>query len=86
MATFLLSHRHAPAECRFAFAAWRGFDSPLRHSSALATCGGAPEQGGAEHMLIWTVEAESDAQAMSLLPPWLAERTEVRLVGEVSIP
>ncbi len=83
---FVLSHRHAPEQCGVAFAAWRGFESPLRHSSALATCGGAPGQGSAEHLLIWTVDAETEAEAIALLPPWLAERTEVRLVGEVSIP
>lgn len=83
---FVLSHRHAADQCGVAFAAWRGFESPLRHSSALATCGGAPDETVAEHLLIWTVDAESEAQAIALLPPWLAERTEVRLVGEVAIP
>jgi len=83
---FVLSHRHAPEECGVAFAAWRGFDSPLRHHSALASCpiNGAEDRG--EHLLIWTVEAAGAKQALALLPPWLAERSEVRLVGEVSIP
>jgi hypothetical protein len=50
MATFVLCHRHEPAECRFAFAAWRGFDSPLRHATALASCavGGPPAEAGLE--------------------------------------
>jgi hypothetical protein len=82
---FVLSHRHAPAQCGVAFAAWRGFDSPLRHHPALASCmsdnGDAPE-----HLLIWTVEAEGPEQALALLPPWLADRAEVRRVGEVAIP
>ena len=81
---FVLSHRHAPAECGVAFAAWRGFDSPLRHGSALATCPSDGVEG--EHLLMWTVEAEGPDAALALLPPWLAERAEVRRVGEVSIP
>ena len=82
---FVLSHRHAPKDCGVAFAAWRGFESPLRHHSALASC---PSDGvdDSEHLLIWTVEATSPEQALALLPPWLAERAEVRRVGEVAIP
>ena len=83
---FVLSHRHAPTDCGVAFAAWRGFDSPLRHQSALASCpsDGADDHG--EHLLIWTVEAAGPEQALALLPPWLAERAEARRVGEVAIP
>jgi hypothetical protein len=39
-----------------------------------------------EHLLIWTIEAKDETQALALLPPWLAERAEARLVGEVAIP
>jgi hypothetical protein len=82
---FVLSHRHAPHECGVAFAAWRGFESPLRHTSTLASCStNGADQG--EHLLIWTVDAASSEQALALLPPWLADRAEVRRVGEVSIP
>jgi hypothetical protein len=82
---FVLSHRHVSGDCGIAFAAWRGFDSPLRHQSALASCpSDAIDEG--EHLLIWTVEAAGAEQALALLPPWLAERAEVRRVGEVSIP
>lgn len=83
---FVLSHRHAPKDCGVAFAAWRGFDSPLRHHSALASCPSDAAEDGGDHLLIWTVDAESEAEAIALLPPWLATRTEVRVVGEVSIP
>ena len=38
MPLFLLHHRHVPAECAAAFAAWTGFESPLRHESAASTC------------------------------------------------
>ena len=82
---FVLSHRHAPGDCGVAFAAWRGFDSPLRHQSALASCPSDGVEDG-EHLLIWTVDADWPQQALALLPPWLAERAEVRRVGEVSIP
>ncbi len=83
---FVVSHRHAPAECGVAFAAWRGFESPLRHTRTLASCAKQPATDLDEHLLIWTVEAEDEAQALTFLPPWLAERTEVRRVEEVSIP
>jgi hypothetical protein len=82
---FVLSHRHAPAECGVAFAAWKGFDSRLRHTSTLASCASAQE-GEAEHLLIWTVEADGAEEALALLPPWLADRADVRRMGEVAIP
>jgi hypothetical protein len=83
---FVLSHRHPPTECGVAFAAWKGFDSPLRHTSALASCARQPVADTGEHLLIWTIEAEDEAQALALLPPWLAERAEARVVGQVAIP
>ena len=81
---FVLNHRHPPDRCGVAFAAWRGFDSPLRHSQALASCAAATGEG--EHLLTWTVDAGSREEALALLPPWLAERTEAEQVGEVAIP
>jgi hypothetical protein len=80
MPTFQLLHRHEPDECRFAYAAWRGFSSPLRHHRALSSCA----DGG--HRICWTVEAESANAALSLLPHFLAVRSEVHLVTEVTIP
>ncbi len=77
---FLLSHRHQPDECRFAFAAWNGFSSPLRGHPALASC----EQG--EHEVWWTVHAPDAASALGQLPPYVEHRTAVRPVGEVTIP
>jgi hypothetical protein len=68
---FLLSHRHEPGECRFAFAAWHGFDSPLRKRSTIGTC----HAGG--HALWWEDEAGDPQAALAQLPPFLAERTEV---------
>ena len=51
MPLFLLHHHHEPAECEAAFAAWRGFSSPLRRHPAPSTC----LAGG--HALWWKVEA-----------------------------
>ncbi|MBX6391784.1 MAG: hypothetical protein IRZ08_22820 [Frankia sp.] len=83
MATFVLCHRHGPNECRFAFAAWRGFDSPLRHGSALASCAAG---GDGDHQMFWTVQAADAAAALALLPGFLAARTTAVGVTEVTIP
>ena len=80
MPTYVLSHHHEPAECRAAFAAWKGFDSPLRHHPVLGSC---PQDG---HSLWWTVEASGEDEALATLPPYVAERTEVIEVSEVTIP
>lgn len=83
---YLITHRHRARDCGVAFAAWRGFESPLRHTSALATCRDAAAGPGSEHVLFWTVEADSPGAATAMLPPWLAERSEVQRVVEVEIP
>jgi hypothetical protein len=80
VSTFLLCHRHAAAECRFAFAAWRGFDSPLRHGHALSSC----QEGG--HALWWIVVADDDQSALALLPPFVRGRAQATAVSEVPIP
>lgn len=80
MPKYLLQHRHESPECRVAFAAWRGYDSPLRHRAALATCA----EGG--HELWWTVQAADPSAALAQLPPYLAERSVALEVSEVPIP
>lgn len=80
MLTFALSHRHGADECRFAYAAWRGCDSPLRHAQAWSSCA----QGG--HAIWWTVEATDPEAALSLLPPFVAARTQVEAVTKIPIP
>ena len=80
MPRYLLSHRHAESECPVVFAAWKGFDSPLRQRPTLSTC----HEGG--HRLWWTVDAFDETEARRLLPPYLADRTEVIAVSEVMIP
>lgn len=76
----MLSHSHGAGECRTAYAAWNGFDSPLRHNETLASCA----SGG--HRIFWTVEAGDEHEALAQLPPYVAERTEVSEVREVPIP
>ncbi len=80
MPLFMLSHRHAPAECAAAFAAWRGFDSPLRGRPVASTC----RDGG--HALWWRVEAPSRDAALAQLPPYVAHRTDAIHVRDVQIP
>lgn len=80
MRRFLLNHRHRPRECRAAYAAWNGFESPLRAREAVSSC------ASGEHRIVWTVEAEDMQRALALLPPFVAQRTEVNEVKEVPIP
>jgi hypothetical protein len=80
MARFVLHHQHAPRECRSVFAAWKGHESPLRHRVTVASC----VFGG--HAIWWTVEAQSQEEALGLLPCYVAERTTANAVREVEIP
>jgi hypothetical protein len=80
MPFFLLHHQHDQAECAAAFAAWTGFDSPLRHGRAASTC----LSGG--HAVWWRVQAENAAAALALLPRYVARRTVSIEVREVEIP
>jgi len=85
VATFMLDHRHPPDECSVVFAAWRGFESPLRRDAAYSSC--AAGNGGNEHHRIWwTVDAVDARAALAMLPPFVAERTEASAIGEVRIP
>jgi hypothetical protein len=80
MHRYLLCHRHERHECGVVFASFRGHRSPLRHQPALATC----RSGG--HAIWWTVEAATEADALALLPTYVAERTTATSVSEVEIP
>jgi len=80
MPCFLLHHHHQPHECGVVFAAFRGFESPLRHRAAVASC------RSGSHSIWWTVETPSQERALALLPYYLAERTTVTAVTEVEIP
>ena len=80
MPVFVLTHQHEPHECGAAFAAWKGFDSPLRHRPTLGSC----LEGN--HHTWWRVEAPDAQAARALLPPFVAQRTEVEPAREVRVP
>ena len=80
MAVYVLHHQHEPSECPAAYAAWHGFDSPLRRHPAPSTC----LTGG--HAIWWQVEARDAAAALALLPGFVAGRTRAILVRDVGIP
>jgi hypothetical protein len=77
---FLLHHHHAAGECTAAFASWRGFSSPLRGRPAACSC------LFGEHDIWWLVEVDDQDAAIALLPPFVAERTRVWAVRDLSIP
>ena len=77
---YLLQHRHEAQECGVAFASFKGHESPLRHEATIGSC----RSGG--HELWWTVEAASEAEALALLPHFVAERTTATRVSELGIP
>jgi hypothetical protein len=80
MPLFVLSHRHEPEECGAAFAAWKGFDSPLRRQTAVASC------VDGLHRAWWHVDAPDAESALAQLPPFVAQRTEVERAREVTLP
>ena len=80
MTRYLIHHRHAAHECGVAFASFRGHESPLRHRAALSSCA----SGG--HAIWWTVDAANEADALALLPFFIAERSTATAVAEVAIP
>jgi hypothetical protein len=80
MPRYVLHHRHERHECGAVFASFKGHGSPLRHQATLASC----RSGG--HAIWWTVDAPSEADALWLLPYYVAERTTVARVSEVEIP
>jgi hypothetical protein len=80
MTRFLLHHRHEARECRAAFAAWKGFQSPLRHRSTTGSC----LSGG--HEIWWELEAATEEAALGHLPRYVAERTEAIRVSDVRVP
>jgi hypothetical protein len=77
---FVLCHTHRPEECAIAIAAWKAFDSPLRHGRPLGSCA----TGG--HQVWWMVQAEDSAAALAQLPLYVAARTVAEQVREVPIP
>jgi hypothetical protein len=80
MPSYLLEHRHEARECGVVFAAFKGHESPLRRQETLASC----RSGG--HAIWWTVDADSESDALALLPFYVAQRTMATKVSKVDIP
>lgn len=80
MPSFLLHHRHEAEECPSAYAAWKGFDSPLRGVEAPSSC----RFGG--HEIWWEVDAPNDHDALARLPGFVGERSVAIRVNRVEIP
>ena len=80
MPKFRLHHQHRADECPVAFAAWRGFASPLRHHVTVASCA----VGG--HEIWWDVDAENEVHALAHLPRYVADRSKAIQVREIEIP
>jgi hypothetical protein len=80
MPCFLIHHRHDASECAAAFASFKGHESPLRHRAALASC----LFGG--HAIWWWVEAAGEAEALGLLPFFVAQRATATRIAAVEIP
>ena len=80
MSRYVLEHRHEPHECGVVFAAFKGLESRLRHRPTLASC----RSGG--HAIWRTVDAETEDEALGLLPDYVAARTTISRVSEVEIP
>ena len=80
MPCYMLYHRHEPHECGVVFASFNGHESRLRRTPTLASC------RSGEHAIWWTVEAGSEAEALALLPFYVAERTTATSVSKVEIP
>ncbi len=85
MRTYLLCHTHVACECPVAFAAWNGFESPLRQRPVLASCE-STNAGSGVHCQWWTVEADDDSVALAQLPGYVARRTVAFEVREVLVP
>jgi hypothetical protein len=79
MKRFVLYHRHAAEDCGAAFAAWNGFQSPLRGTAAVSSC-----VFGA-HEIWWDVTATDEREALAQVPGFVADRTVVVRVAAVDI-
>jgi hypothetical protein len=92
MKTFILTPQHGPAECAIAYAAWNGFDSPLRGETVQSTCARYQSRrtpGSAnrpsQHEIWWTAQAIDPDSALRQLPPYVRDRTEAHEVSPVTI-
>jgi hypothetical protein len=80
MPRYLIHHRHDAHECAAAFAAWKGFASPLRRETTIASC----LAGG--HEIWWQVTAPGEGPALAQVPSYVATRSEVIRISDVRVP
>ena len=80
MSRYLLQHRHESLDCGVVLASFKGHESSLRHRATLASC------RSGRHAIWGTVGADSEEDALRLLPAYVATRTTVARVSEVEIP
>ena len=80
MKTYLLHHVHEPGECGIVYASFKGYQTPLRRRTTVASC----HFGG--HAIWWIVRALSEHDALAALPYFVASRTSAILVTGVRIP
>lgn len=80
MGQFVIHHHHRARDCGVVFAAFRGFDSPLRRRPTLASC----PTGG--HEIWWFATAADASGALDLLPPYVAATSTATRVEQVDIP
>ena len=66
MPRFVLEHAHTPRECGVVFASFKGFESPLRHGTAVGAC------AFGTHRIWWDVEAATADEALGRLPRYVA--------------
>lgn len=79
MPRYLLRHSHDAADCEVAFAAWKGFASPLSGTTLLSSC------PGGEHDVYAVVTALGPDEALGQLPPWVRSRATATLVRDVRV-
>jgi hypothetical protein len=77
---FLLEHAHSARECGVVFAAFKAFDSPLRHRLTVGSC------DFGTHRIWWDVEAATASDALGQLPRYVAERTTAVRVRDIRTP
>jgi hypothetical protein len=80
MPRFLLEHAHSAPECGVVFAAFKAFNSPLRHRPATGSC------DFGTHRIWWDVEAATAAEALTRLPRYVADRTTAIRIRDIQTP
>jgi len=80
MPQFVIHHHHQAHDCGVVYAAFRGFDSPLRRQPTAASC----PIGG--HEVWWWTTAPDREGALAQLPPYVAASSTVTRVEQVDIP